>query len=60
LKICFFFKIVPAFITHSASVSQIKLMYQFLLQDLRGKVLVDVGSRTGAVLYGVSAHMSTV
>ncbi|XP_052769059.1 uncharacterized protein LOC128209180 isoform X2 [Mya arenaria] len=40
------------FITHSASVPQIKYMFQFLLSDLRGKTVVDVGSRTGAVLYG--------
>ena len=44
---------VAAFITHSASVAQIKYMFQHLLPDLRGKTVVDVGSRTGAVLYGV-------
>ncbi|XP_061172333.1 uncharacterized protein LOC133181764 [Saccostrea echinata] len=39
-------------ITHSASVKQIKYMFQHLLGDLRGKTVVDVGSRTGAILYG--------
>ncbi|XP_021375117.1 uncharacterized protein LOC110464300 isoform X2 [Mizuhopecten yessoensis] len=40
------------FITHSASVKQIKYMFRHLLPDLRGKAVLDVGSRTGAVLYG--------
>ncbi|XP_063425726.1 uncharacterized protein LOC134709496 [Mytilus trossulus] len=40
------------FITHSASVPQIKYIYQYLLPDLRAKTVVDVGSRTGALLYG--------
>ncbi|XP_056023042.1 uncharacterized protein LOC125649051 isoform X2 [Ostrea edulis] len=40
------------FITHSASVKQIKYVFRHLLGDLRGKTLMDVGSRTGAVLYG--------
>ncbi|XP_062602993.1 uncharacterized protein LOC134264736 [Saccostrea cucullata] len=39
-------------ITHSASVKQIKYIFQHLLGDLRGKTVVDVGSRTGAILYG--------
>ncbi|XP_060557407.1 uncharacterized protein LOC132717851 [Ruditapes philippinarum] len=40
------------FITHSASLPQIKFMFQYLLEDLRNKTVLDVGSRTGAVLYG--------
>lgn len=40
------------FITHSASVKAIKYMFRHLLGDLRGKSVVDVGSRTGAILYG--------
>ncbi|XP_033733727.1 uncharacterized protein LOC117322893 isoform X2 [Pecten maximus] len=40
------------FITHSASVKQIKYMFRHLLPDLGGKAVLDVGSRTGAVLYG--------
>ncbi|XP_060083548.1 uncharacterized protein LOC132562795 [Ylistrum balloti] len=40
------------FITHSASVRQIKYMFQYLLPNLHGKAVLDVGSRTGAVLYG--------
>ena len=46
--------IFTAFITHSASLPQIKFMFQYLLEDLRNKTVLDVGSRTGAVLYGVS------
>ncbi|XP_078314152.1 uncharacterized protein LOC111129813 isoform X2 [Crassostrea virginica] len=40
------------FITHSASVKEIKYIFRHLLGDLRGKTVVDVGSRTGALLYG--------
>lgn len=40
------------FITHSASVPQVKYMFQYLMPDLRGKTVLDVGSRTGAMLYG--------
>lgn len=45
---------ISAFITHSASVPQLKYIFQYLLPDLRGKTIIDVGSRTGAVLYGAS------
>ena len=47
---------VLAFITHSASVKEIKYIFRHLLGDLRGKTVVDVGSRTGALLYGVSPY----
>ncbi|KAH3853372.1 uncharacterized protein LOC127875258 [Dreissena polymorpha] len=40
------------FISHSASVPQIKFIFQYLLGDLRHRTVVDVGSRTGAILYG--------
>ncbi|KAL4237046.1 hypothetical protein ACF0H5_005430 [Mactra antiquata] len=39
------------FITHSASMTQMKYIFQCLLQDLRNKTVLDVGSRTGALLY---------
>jgi len=40
------------FVSHSVSMKQIKYIYQFLLPDLHGKMVLDVGSRLGAVLYG--------
>ncbi|KAL5009307.1 hypothetical protein ScPMuIL_014888 [Solemya velum] len=40
------------FITHSASITEIKFIFQYLLPELGGKVVLDVGSRTGAILYG--------
>ncbi|GBN50725.1 hypothetical protein AVEN_177792-1, partial [Araneus ventricosus] len=40
------------FISHSASVQRIEFIFQYMLPDLSGKVLLDVGSRLGAVLYG--------
>lgn len=40
------------FVSHSSSVPQIKFIFQHLLGDLRGKTVLDVGSRTGALLYG--------
>ncbi|XP_041352005.1 uncharacterized protein LOC121370677 isoform X2 [Gigantopelta aegis] len=43
------------FITHSASASQVKYIFKHLLPNLTGKMLVDIGSRTGAMLYG--AHL---
>ncbi|KAI8394230.1 uncharacterized protein BYT42DRAFT_609961 [Radiomyces spectabilis] len=40
------------FISHSASVLQLQFLYQVALADkTKGKVIVDVGSRLGAVLY---------
>lgn len=38
-------------VSHSFSVMELRFMYLNVLPDLRQKVLVDVGSRTGAVLY---------
>ena len=50
-----------AFISHSTSLVQLKFMFQAVLpdlfvgRDLDDKLLVDVGSRLGAVLYGASS-----
>lgn len=48
------------FISHSASVVQLQFMFQVLLKGERskGKVVLDVGSRLGAVLYAVSFYAS--
>ncbi|XP_028996009.1 uncharacterized protein zgc:109986 isoform X2 [Betta splendens] len=40
------------FISHSFSVPELQFLFQNVLPDLSGRVLVDVGSRLGAVLYG--------
>ncbi|XP_025127316.2 uncharacterized protein LOC102415281 isoform X4 [Bubalus bubalis] len=40
------------FISHSFSLMELKFIYRHVLPDLSGKVLVDVGSRLGTVLYG--------
>ncbi|CAF89627.1 unnamed protein product [Tetraodon nigroviridis] len=40
------------FISHSFSISELQFIFQKVLPDLNGCVLVDVGSRLGAVLYG--------
>jgi len=40
------------FLSHSVSTTKLKYMYKFLLPDLRGKTVLDVGSRLGAVLFG--------
>jgi len=34
-------------------VTQLKYIFRYLLPNLDGKVLLDIGSRLGAVLYGV-------
>ncbi|KAF8958218.1 hypothetical protein BGZ46_002010 [Entomortierella lignicola] len=40
------------FISHSASVVQLQFLFQVLLKDkIKNKVVLDVGSRLGAVLY---------
>ncbi|MEE6493192.1 hypothetical protein FKM82_016758 [Ascaphus truei] len=41
------------FLSHSFSLLELKFLFQHVLPDLSGKVLVDVGSRLGAVLYAV-------
>lgn len=40
------------FISHSMSREQLQYIFQYLLPDLRGKLIVDVGSRLGTVLWG--------
>ncbi|XP_066492890.1 uncharacterized protein [Tiliqua scincoides] len=40
------------FISHSFSIAELKFLYQHVLPDLTGKIVVDVGSRLGAVLFG--------
>ncbi|XP_060117996.1 uncharacterized protein LOC132589305 [Heteronotia binoei] len=40
------------FISHSFSFMELKFLYRHVLPDLTGKVVVDVGSRLGAVLFG--------
>jgi len=40
------------FLSHSMSCSQLKYLFKYVLPDLRGKNVLDVGSRLGAVLYG--------
>ncbi|KAL3873732.1 hypothetical protein ACJMK2_036821 [Sinanodonta woodiana] len=44
------------FLSHSASANQIKYIFTYLLSDLTGKTVMDVGSRTGAVLYGAYVY----
>lgn len=39
------------FISHSFSLMELKFLYLHVLPDLTGKVVVDVGSRLGAVLF---------
>ncbi|XP_027703229.1 uncharacterized protein LOC114032181 isoform X1 [Vombatus ursinus] len=39
------------FISHSFSPLELKFIYQHVLPDLSGKVLIDVGSRLGPVLF---------
>lgn len=36
---------------------ELKFIYHHVLPDLSGKVLVDVGSRLGTVLYGVKSGL---
>ncbi|KAG7328357.1 hypothetical protein KOW79_008301 [Hemibagrus wyckioides] len=40
------------FISHSFSISELQFLFLRVLPDLSGKLVVDVGSRLGAVLYG--------
>ncbi|XP_008828000.1 uncharacterized protein LOC103731411 [Nannospalax galili] len=48
------------FISHSFSLVELKFVYHHVLPDLSGKVLVDVGSRLGTVLYGGYLYSSAV
>nr|XP_046268513.1 uncharacterized protein zgc:109986 isoform X2 [Scatophagus argus] len=40
------------FISHSFSISELQFLFENVLPDLSDRLLVDVGSRLGAVLYG--------
>ncbi|XP_066525592.1 uncharacterized protein zgc:109986 [Hoplias malabaricus] len=40
------------FISHSFSIPELLFLFHHVLPDLTGKLVVDVGSRLGAVLYG--------
>ncbi|XP_028843359.1 uncharacterized protein LOC114794758 [Denticeps clupeoides] len=40
------------FISHSFSIPELQFIFQQVLPDLTGRLVVDVGSRLGAVLYG--------
>ncbi|XP_037098310.1 uncharacterized protein zgc:109986 [Syngnathus acus] len=40
------------FVSHSFSMCELLFLFQNVLPDLSGRVLVDIGSRLGAVLYG--------
>ncbi|XP_067335305.1 uncharacterized protein zgc:109986 isoform X4 [Channa argus] len=46
------------FISHSFSVSELQFLFHNVLPDLSGRMLVDVGSRLGAVLYGGYVYSS--
>jgi hypothetical protein len=44
----------PDFISHSMSMKQLEYVMRYLMPSLRMKTLLDVGSRTGAVIFAVS------
>ncbi|XP_078518095.1 uncharacterized protein LOC144782601 isoform X2 [Lissotriton helveticus] len=46
------------FISHSLSLVELKFLFQHALPDLTGKMLLDVGSRLGAVLFGGALYSS--
>ncbi|KAM6181918.1 uncharacterized protein O8D03_000377 [Erethizon dorsatum] len=48
------------FISHSFSLVELKFIYHHILPDLSGKILVDVGSRLGTVLYAGYLYSSAV
>ncbi|XP_023370161.1 uncharacterized protein LOC111726038 [Otolemur garnettii] len=59
--VCGSHKTAPlGFISHSFSLMELKFMYHHVLPDLSGKILVDVGSRLGTVLYGGYLYSSAV
>lgn len=51
-----FLQLLLDFVSHSASIPQLLFLFTKALPDLSGKHLVDVGSRIGAVLFGVSVE----
>nr|XP_046220581.1 uncharacterized protein zgc:109986 [Oncorhynchus gorbuscha] len=48
------------FISHSFSILELQFLFQHVLPDLTGRLVVDVGSRLGAVLYGGYLYSSAV
>ncbi|XP_006835415.1 PREDICTED: uncharacterized protein LOC102813880 [Chrysochloris asiatica] len=48
------------FISHSFSLMEVKFIYHHALPDLSGKILVDVGSRLGTVLYAGYLYSSAL
>lgn len=50
----------PDFISHSVSREQLKFIFTDLLPDLSGKLVLDVGSRLGPILYGVNTITHTI
>ncbi|KAJ9589650.1 hypothetical protein L9F63_017139 [Diploptera punctata] len=46
------------FISHSASIERLKFIFKCMLPPLDGKVVLDIGSRLGAVLYGAYVFSS--
>ncbi|CAG5866941.1 uncharacterized protein ACNS7B_000135 [Menidia menidia] len=46
------------FISHSFSVAELQFLFQYVLPDLSGRTVIDVGSRLGAVLYGGYVYSS--
>lgn len=58
--VCGSYQTAPlGFISHSFSLVELKFIYHHVLPDLSGKLLVDVGSRLGTVLYGVKSSLWT-
>jgi len=47
--------VLVEFISHSMSKEDVKFIFNNLVPNLSGKMVVDVGSRLGPVLYGVSS-----
>ena len=48
---------VEEMISHSLSVDQVRFLSSHVLRDYEDKTLLDIGSRTGALLYGVRRTM---
>ena len=45
--------VLTAFISHSLSREKLLFVFKSVLPPLRNKTILDIGSRLGAVLYGV-------
>ncbi|XP_013774295.1 uncharacterized protein LOC106459240 [Limulus polyphemus] len=56
-KKCGSHEVAPlTFISHSMSIQRVGFIFQSLLPDLEGKVVFDVGSRLGPVLWGAYVY----